>query len=278
MGPVSVFVNDNAMGSVTVSPEKPMPGESVTLTATANEGYKLVGFESDDVEKLWILGNECMFTMPYKDITVTANFTAVSDEEHDVTVSTNFSGMGSVSVDKSTAKFGDLVTLTPSANAGNSFVEFKSLNVQITKDGNSYKFYMPDESVYIQAIFKADASFTANETYPIQAQKDNGTAVLRFMWDLSKTDGAYLANVGAYIIPWNLFNETNKELGAKPAIVLVSEPTMKTGDTFSADYIGIPDENDNYDTEYCAIPFINGTFFANALIRGTVNSANIDNN
>ena len=71
---LTALVNDTAMGSVTVSPQKPKPGESVTLTATANEKYKLVGFTSDDVEKFWISGNECMFTMPDKNVTVTAVF------------------------------------------------------------------------------------------------------------------------------------------------------------------------------------------------------------
>lgn len=78
---IAASANDSTMGNVTSSKAIAYVGESVTLTATAKEGYKLVGFESDDVEKLWILGNECMFTMPYKDVTVKANFTPVGASE-----------------------------------------------------------------------------------------------------------------------------------------------------------------------------------------------------
>ena len=265
---VTANANDSNMGSVTSSKPLAQKGESVTLTATANAGYKFTGFTSD--VEIYTNGNKGMFTMPENDVTVTANFAAVTGANA-ITVKSNFAGMGTVSSDKATATFGEEVTLTAEAKPGNTFVEFASPDVEIGEDG---KFIMPDKAVYVQAIFKADASFTPTEGHAIQAQKDNDTAVLRFMWTLDKTAGAYLANIGAYILPWDRFNKDTEELGAKPAIVLVSEPNMASGKTFSADYINIPEAE--FGTDFLAIPFINGTFFTNALLYGNVNTYDVD--
>ncbi len=265
---VTVNVNDDSMGSVAVSPSIPKSGEGITLTATANPGYKFTGFTSGDV-KIYTNGNEGIFTMPNKNVTVAATFEAISQEEHTITVVSNYPQMGTASASVTAAKTGDVVTLSNSPVGGNSFVEYISAEVNI--EGNA--FTMIDKDVTVIAVFSADASFYKNEATPIQAQKNtvNGNAVLRFMWNLTKADGAYLANIGAYIFSWDAFNEGSE---VKPAIVLVSKPNMVSGNTFSADYIGIPDGK--YYTDYCAIPFINGTFFAEAKLLGNVNTYNVD--
>ena len=116
---------------------------------------------------------------------------------------------------------------------------------------------------------KGKASHTEgnNTDTPVQVQKNSdSTAILRFMWGMEMADGAYIKNIGAIIISRDMFEAGSM---SSPSIVIIREPDIKNGDTFSADHIGIPFEK--YDTQYCAIPFVNGTLFTDAMIKGSVN-------
>ena len=207
------------------------------------------------------MGNKGIFAMPNNDVTVTANFEPVA-ATHKITVSPNYIGMGTASATPA-AQLGETVTLTAAANPGNTFVEFASPDVEIAADGT---FVMPDKDVFIQAKFKANAEFKNNTATPIQVQKNSdSTAILRFMWDMEMESGAYIKNIGAYIIPWDLFDKGSM---SNPSMVIIKDPDIKNGDTFSADHIGIPSEK--YKTEYCAIPFVNGTLFTEAMLKGGV--------
>lgn len=71
---VTVNVNGSTMGTATADPSNAYKDETVTLTATPNEGYRFVKWESADVE-----ASSGEFTMPDKDVTVTAVFEQLPD-------------------------------------------------------------------------------------------------------------------------------------------------------------------------------------------------------
>ena len=107
------------------------------------------------------------------------------------------------------------------------------------------------------------------------AQKDSDTAIMRLMWKLEADEDAQITNVGAYVIPLDLF-----EVGETPTTVTYTNPTtadgepIKSGNTFAVDVTNIP--KTNYDRIFYAVPFINGNFFIEQLIEATVNEADIN--
>lgn len=78
---VSVAVNDNAMGRVSISPVKSAyaEGDQVTITATANEGYNFVDWNGS------ITDNPYTFTVS-GDVTYTANFASAVVDNGTVTL------------------------------------------------------------------------------------------------------------------------------------------------------------------------------------------------
>ncbi|MDR2742025.1 MAG: hypothetical protein LBB98_07705 [Treponema sp.] len=63
-------------GTVTVTPAQAEAGETITLSATPNSGYRFSSYTSADIDIPAGSGPDITFTMPAKDVTVTANFTA----------------------------------------------------------------------------------------------------------------------------------------------------------------------------------------------------------
>ncbi len=119
-------------------------GDEITLTADEPEtGYKFVGWASDDVTV-----TDGKFTMPAKDVTVTAQYEKV---DYTVTVVNG-------SASKTTANYGDEITLTADEpETGYKFVGWASDDVTVT-DG---KFTMPAKDVTVTAQYeKVDYTVT----------------------------------------------------------------------------------------------------------------------
>ena len=117
---LSVGVSPTGSGSVTKSPDKAsyVYGDVVTLTASANTGYSFASWSGDasgttNPYALTINGNK----------SVTANFT---QNQYTLSVGVSPTGSGSVtkSPDKASYVYGDVVTLTASANTGYSFASW----------------------------------------------------------------------------------------------------------------------------------------------------------
>ncbi len=118
---VTATVNDTKMGSVT-SVSSATYETTVTLTATANEGYEFVGWTVNGVTDTAENGNTLTFTMPANAVTVTANFKAIA---YAITYQAE---NGTILVNGDTApatiSYGTTVTFTPSPNEGYEFVSW----------------------------------------------------------------------------------------------------------------------------------------------------------
>jgi uncharacterized repeat protein (TIGR02543 family) len=132
----TLTINVTGLGSVTIAPNKStyLYGDVVTLTAVANIGYTFSGW-SGDVSGI---NNPITITMDGNK-TVTATFT-----QNQYTLTVNVTGLGSVTVspDRPTYVYGNIVTLTATPAPGYRFVQWMgdltgSANPgQITIDGN----------------------------------------------------------------------------------------------------------------------------------------------
>ena len=138
---VTLVKNKSEAGTVTVLNGKYSAGESVTVTATTNNGYTFVGWFNGETE----LTKELSYTfeMPSEDITYTAKWVKVTLEINNIEA-------GSVSDLDGTYKTGESVTITATTNRGYTFVGWYNGETELTKE-LSYTFVMPSE----------DATFTA---------------------------------------------------------------------------------------------------------------------
>lgn len=130
-------------------------GESITLTAHPDPGYKLAKLYMDG-NLVQTTNNEFTFDMPSKNVRISAVFEATSQEQqtYDVTVY-GYIYNGKVTPNKTKAKAGEEVTLTIEPDSG---YELKTLyyNDEITGDDIpiiNNKFIMPKSNVRINATF-----------------------------------------------------------------------------------------------------------------------------
>ena len=157
-------------GTVTV-PATANYGDEVTITIVPDEGYAIDTLSVKDASENAIEVTNGKFTMPASSVTVTATFKACT-----YTVGVEEATGGTVSVDKTTANYGDIITVTVNADPGYAVDK-------VLLDGNEITtntFAMPAKNVTVSAVF------TAIDYEVILAATTNGTA------EVSKTT----ANVG----------------------------------------------------------------------------------
>lgn len=150
--------SDIVGGSISFSSAEAVAGTTISVYATANEGYSFVSFSSnvdsvtfsqvDTTEKI-----EYTFVMPASDITVNAEFTLNS---YGISASSIANGSINFSVNK--AVMGTLITVDVTANKG---YELKTIGSEVEgvvispiTVGSKYKFNMPGRDVVIDATFE----------------------------------------------------------------------------------------------------------------------------
>ena len=118
-------------------------GDTVTVTATANEGYAFVNWTEDG--EVVSAESEYSFVIT-EDRNLTANFIEI----YDVTLSINIEGSGSVTGD-GTYSNGSTVTVVATANENYAFVSW-TLNEEVVSTETEYSFVIT-EDVELQANF-----------------------------------------------------------------------------------------------------------------------------
>ena len=143
---VTVNITPEEAGTVTGNGAY-FDGLTVTLTATANEGYRFVAWKDGDTE----LSKETtyQFDMPAKNLVYTAEFEQV--ELFTVTVTITPEEAGTVTGDGEYAE-GDEVTLKAVANADYKFVAWLSAADTLSKEA-TYTFEMPGTDMACTAVF-----------------------------------------------------------------------------------------------------------------------------
>ena len=147
-------------GSVTASKTTANYGDTITLTVTPNTGYRLKSITATGAT---ISSNA--FSMPAQNVTVTAVFEKIA-----YTITLNVGSNGKMTASKTSANYGDKITLTVTPNSGYKATVTSS---QVTISNNS--FTMPASNVTVTATFNAinytitvnsatGGSITANKT------------------------------------------------------------------------------------------------------------------
>ena len=150
---VTATVNDDKMGSVTLSPEGPKYEAGTKVTATAK-----VSDESKYEFVNWKKGDEVVSTeKTYEfdidaDVNLQANFKAIT---YNVTAKVNDGAMGTAALSPNGPKYeaGTEVTATATANEGYEFVNW-TVGKEVVSDQAEYKFTVNKE-MELTANFKA---------------------------------------------------------------------------------------------------------------------------
>ena len=143
----SVLVDEAGKGTVSVSKTSAAPGEVITVTVTPDSGYKLGELQVDG-KAVMVMGNTYTFTMPAKAVTVNATFV-----EDVYSVLVNEAGKGTVSVSKTSAAPGEVITVTVTPDSGYKLSELKVDGEAVTVTDNTYTFSMPAKDVTVNGTF-----------------------------------------------------------------------------------------------------------------------------
>lgn len=144
---VTVKVNNDTYGTASADPEEAAEGETVTLTATPNKGYKFVEWQSEDVT----VAEDGTFEMPAKAVTVTAVFEPITYE-----VKVTSDGNGTASADKTKAAEGETVKLSAEPAENYQFDNWTVVSGDVTladAESANTTFTMPASAVEIKAVF-----------------------------------------------------------------------------------------------------------------------------
>ena len=161
-------------GSVTVnngtSPVSVAAGNEVTLTATANSGYRFTGWTSSNGGNFANTNSaSTTFTMPANDVTVTAGF----EKYYTITAAADSSEGGTVDGGGDYAA-GSSVTLNATANSGYRFVCWMENDQQVSADA-TYTFPASSNRT-LTAKFEKVYNVTVNSTAGGTATADKTTA------------------------------------------------------------------------------------------------------
>ncbi|MBR6449895.1 MAG: hypothetical protein IKS96_08135 [Fibrobacter sp.] len=147
-------------GTVSCNATAAVSGQTITVTAMPDKGYKLAGVvvvdaAGNSIEVKTSLTGNLTFSMPNSDVSVTAEFITM----HDVNVVSNYGG--TLESDKDKAYPGDVVTLTATPNEGymlNGFVIKDASGNDVPFRGGDFidkqgSFTMPAGNVTVTPVF-----------------------------------------------------------------------------------------------------------------------------
>lgn len=159
-GSVSAVLEGTAT-SIGTSPASVEEGKSVTFKATANDGFKFVGWYSDaDCTKAIENATDATYTTPVTaDTTVYAKFVVTQGTQYSVSVAPNIAN-GTISVNNSNPYGGDtvIVTATPDPDFVLDTVTFNGESANVV--GNTATFTMPNADVTVTATFRRAKEYT----------------------------------------------------------------------------------------------------------------------
>ncbi len=124
-------------------------GETVTATATANQGYEFINWTHDGTEVSNVTSYS--FDMPAEDYALTAHFSEVEPESYTLTINIDPEEGGTV-VGEGPYGAGESVTVTATSNAGYEFVNWTHGGSQVSAD-EEYTFFMPAQDYTLTANF-----------------------------------------------------------------------------------------------------------------------------
>ena len=150
----SVSCSSSAGGSLSASATTARQGTTVTLYPSANTGYQFSSYTTSPA--VTISNNK--FTMPASNVSITANYTKIN---YSITKGASPSGGGTVTTSKSTANYGDSVTVSQTPASGYYFSGWTTSPSGLIS-GNA--FTMPASNVTITANYLKRSTGSLNSS------------------------------------------------------------------------------------------------------------------
>ena len=150
----TITLGSSAGGTLTANKTSAAPGTTIKLTPTANTGYQFDSYTTVPAS-LEITNNR--FTMPSRNVTVTANFVK---KNYTITLKTNPADTGTVSASPNPATYGDTVTLTQSPG----IYYFNGWTTSPAVTITNRKFTMPASNVTVTANYLIRSGVSVDKT------------------------------------------------------------------------------------------------------------------
>ena len=208
-------------------------GQSIVLAITKNSGYRLDSLKVDDDEKVSeIADNTLSFTMPNKNIVITAEFVQLYSITlpADITEATFVAKIGEDEVTEAAENDSVTITITPASGYALETLKQGDGDVTESVSNNEYEFIMDAESVEFTATWKAEEKTpdTAGDVI-LSTGKAVAYANIAKMSSSQKS-----AVVGIFTA-----NGRMTELGESSAV-----KWYNTSGHPASDYVGLADSND----------------------------------
>ncbi|MCR4673860.1 MAG: FecR domain-containing protein [Lachnospiraceae bacterium] len=166
---ITISIPNSSSGSYTIDAGEAREGDTVTITAMKNDGYKFTGWSSEGGIVVFAdaTAETTTFVMGSSDVTIIVNFTAI---DYKISVTSSDSSMGTVEVSATTAHIGDTITITATPTTGYTLSEWSLESGKVNlKDANSTSttFVVKTSDVSIKAVFSAikyKVSVSSNDT------------------------------------------------------------------------------------------------------------------
>ena len=219
-------------GTVSVDKTSATSGETVKITATADDTYELSALSVTDENGNKIPVTDGSFTMPEGNVVVSATFASIF---HNICIAQDIEN-GTVSVDKESAAQGETITVTAEPDEGYQLASIHVMDSngnEITVTENT--FTMPKAHVTVSATF---ASILAGGTYTYSQVNGGTTMSVTFTFDSngtftgSYTIGSSTKNVtGTYTVNGNSATMTLTSVsGTDMASVSGTDTVITTSD------------------------------------------------
>ncbi|MCI7232628.1 MAG: Ig-like domain-containing protein, partial [Oscillospiraceae bacterium] len=143
---ITVKSNNDAYGTASANVKEAAENDTVELSYTAAKGYKFSKWESEDVT----VAKDGTFTMPAKEVTVTAVFEELPPDEYAINITKPVNGKVSVKDGASSAVKNTVIDLVITPDKGYEVDTVKVNGEAIT--GTS--FTMPEKDVTVEVTFK----------------------------------------------------------------------------------------------------------------------------
>ena len=150
----TITVNQATNGTISADKETAYPGDIVTLTVDANNGYYFSGWEVLTANNQIVeVSNDNTFVMPESNVTVSASFA------QGFVITLANTANGTVTANKENALPGETITLTATPDTDyflSTLLVLQSGDVDNTVTVTNNQFTMPSYDVTVFAIFKAN--------------------------------------------------------------------------------------------------------------------------
>ena len=203
-----INLNQTSDGTIEADKEQAQSGETVTLTPTPDDGYRLASWTvlDGDANEVTVTNNQ--FTMPPSDVDVEATFKQIRT----ITIDGSLEN-GSITKDKNDAIQGETVTLTITPDTDYELDELEvsygspSTAVSTTKvDATHYSFEMPDANVNVTAVFDvAKGTLTNPYTVAELADVDQNTIIYVTGYIIGSNNNNRLYKTGSSVTDANWF-------------------------------------------------------------------------